>query len=160
MRGKGLVRKRCERCGHVGLVRERQTKCRRPRFGRDSFACWGDLVSTKRSRNAEADPEVRHVQPAGDNVPGHAATLRRKPRPQDAAQASLDQAAQKVVHYTREALRVARLLASWQRKAAHYARRATMTDAEVEAERRARKEQAERRAARKVRRGIAIKGGP
>ena len=41
---KPTVKRQCVRCGHVAVVPARRRKCHRPRFGRGSYACWGELA--------------------------------------------------------------------------------------------------------------------
>lgn len=83
-------------------------------------------------------------------------------RPQDVASENLARARKRVAeneklakHYDRLALLARVRVRSWEAKATRYARRASMTDAEVEAERAKRQE----RKSLTVRRAIAI-GGP
>lgn len=56
-------------------------------------------------------------------------------KPQEIADRKRRAAQKRVDHWMKEAIKAAKMLAQWQRRAAHYARRASMTDAEIEAER-------------------------
>ena len=122
------VRKRCGRCGWVGRVRPRERRCKRQQVA-GGYACWGELA-----RVATVRP-VREVR-----------------RSQDVAQRKLEHARRMVTEKTRAMGRLATSLHAWERKAAHYARRASMTDAEVQAER----ERRVARAARPRRRAITL----
>lgn len=162
MRG-DRVKKKCTRCGHVARVRPRQARCRQPRFGRNSYACWGLLEVVRK-----APPPLRY--PAGRYLaePGLAQREREETQmpkvgkagktSQQVAQEKAAAARRKVDHYTREAKRATTLLHQWQRKLAHYEKRAALTDEQVEAERQARKAQAVARQQRTVRRGINLGG--
>lgn len=76
-----------------------------------------------------------------------------KVRPQDAAQKKLDHARQKIADHAKALARIARQLRAWERKATYYARRASLTDAELAADK-ARRETA--RASRPKRRAIRL----
>lgn len=135
------VKKRCERCGWTGAVPVRRRRCYERRFGRGSYACWGKL----------ARPVVVKKQKEEKPMPSKVVV-----RPQDVAQKKLDRARKMIAEKTRQMGRLATSLREWQSKAARYAKRASMTDVEVEAERAARVSSAAARAQRTVRRGVSL----
>jgi hypothetical protein len=63
-----------------------------------------------------------------------ATTENAKLRPQDVSQKKLEHARKMVSEKTRAMARIATQLRAWERKANYYAKRASMTDAELEAE--------------------------
>jgi len=166
------VRKRCQACGAVQLVRARQRRCHRPKFGRGSYACWGSLVRVVRPRPGartvreavqamaeEGDVEVTTERHGAITV----ATVTGKPaaRPQDIAARKLDEtrraigrAQVRLNEHARKVAQEARAIRRLERSAAHYAKRASMTDAEVAADHARRVDRP-----KKVRRGMKVGGG-
>ena len=94
------------------------------------------------------------------HAPGPAcvATAKDNPakRPQDVAQKKLDHARQMVSEKTKQMRRLATSLRLWERRVRTYAKRASLTDAEIAAERQRRIDRAAQ--PRKVRRGIKLGG--
>jgi hypothetical protein len=135
------LRKRCERCGIEATVPARQRKCHERKFGRGSYCCWGRLtvvVAAKKEKRMKAN----------------ATTENAKRRPQDVSQKKLEHARKMVSEKTRAMARLAQQLRTWERKANYYAKRASMTDAELLAEKAARVEAISKR--RPKRRAIKI----
>ena len=136
---KGVVVKTCGRCGRTAPVPAWARRCRERKFGRGSYCCWGRLA-----RVVEAKPKKEVAMKAP----------KAKARPQDLAQKKLDHARRMVSEKTKAINRLATALRAWERKATYYAKRASMTDAELAAETAARHAKA---AARKPkRRAIAL----
>lgn len=134
---KTTVRKRCEACGKAQSVRPRARICReRIQRGFGWVYCGGRLASLQRRKSTQ--PELS---------------------PQEVATRKLAHARKMVAEKTKQMRRLAVSLHAWEQKAARYARRASMTDAEVEAERLRRVEAAARRAELRQRRGIRLGGG-
>jgi hypothetical protein len=146
------VKRRCARCRWTGLVPPRQRHCYQPRFGKGSYACWGDLLPlTQKARMTTKEAIAKMAEEGGQAL---------RHRPQEAA-------SRKLAHATRQsALAQKRLMAltaalaktlvhirKWERRATLYAKRASMTDAQVAADRAARLERA---AQRRTRRGIRL----
>lgn len=158
-RGRLFVKKRCDRCGHVEAVRPAQRRCHRRKFGPRSYCCWGKLervpgpVRGARRTVREAIQELA-AQGAAEEAAVQAAAQAGR-RPQDAAQKKLDHARSKVTEVSRKIARLSTSLRMWERRATHYAKRASMTDAEVAADRERRKQ---RQARRPARRGIKLGG--
>jgi hypothetical protein len=100
-----------------------------------TYACWGELERVVTAKAAK--PAVR---------------------PQDAAAKKLAEAQKMVALTTRRIARLTTALRRWQNKATYYAKRASMTDEELAAERQREKEKEEARAARRQRRAIALEG--
>jgi hypothetical protein len=134
---KTTVRKRCEACGKAQSVRPRARVCREQiQRGFGWVTCGGRLASAQRRRHTQ--PELS---------------------PQEVATRKLAHARKMVADKTKQMRRLATALHAWEQKAARYARRASMTDAEVEAERARRAEAATRRAELRPRRAIRLGGG-
>lgn len=110
------VKKICGRCGATAKVPQKQRKCYRLRFGKGSYACYGDLFLTERGRK-ERDVTKR---------------------PQDVAALKLATARAMVAKKTRALARLATSLRMWERRAQYYARQASLTDAEIAAQKAAR----------------------
>ena len=130
----GWPRMRCEACGSVRRTNPRHKRCRLRRFGQGSYACWGRLVPATRK----------------------AVTVVMMKRPQDVAQQKLDRARRMVTEKTRAMKRLATSLRLWEGRARYYAQRASLTDAEIEAERARRKERQLVGKARKVKRAVTL----
>lgn len=79
-------------------------------------------------------------------------------RPQDIAQRKLEHARKQVAAKTKAMKRLVTSIRMWERRAAAYAKQASLTDAEVLAAQEKRKAQQERRRQEKVRRGIQLQG--
>lgn len=135
------VLKKCEKCGAAARYRPRERRCKAVTGGgfRHRYYCWGKLVPVRRPTAAPSSEPVAV-------------------RPQDVAAKRLAVAQRRIAEWTRKAAHATRMLAKWQRASAQAAKRASMTDAEVEAERAARKAQAEGRAQRRKVRGISLGG--
>ena len=103
------VTKICGRCGATAKVPQKQRKCYQRRFGKGSYACYGDLFLAERGRK-ERDVSKR---------------------PQEIAEAKLAKARKMVAETTRRMTRLATSLRFWERKAQYYARQASLTDTEI-----------------------------
>jgi len=126
---KKLTKKRCVKCGAVGLVKPRQRRCYRTSGFAGSYACWGALERTVRPK-----PKTTGT-------------------PQDAAKSKLAYAERMVAEKITTIKRTATLLSAWTRRVTYYSKRASMTDAEIEAERVKRKTPKPRK-----RRGVKLEG--
>lgn len=157
-----LVRKRCARCGLPSTVPVAVRKCRQPRFGRGSYACWGDLVTVRARREAAAEDAV--PAPGGLGlVFAEDATRALNERARALARARLERARRRlaenrVAHerLSRAVAAASRRVRDWERRAARYEAAAAMTDAQLDAARASRQERSAARAARRVRRGIRL----
>lgn len=114
------LKKRCDRCGIVADVPSKRRRCHQRRFGQNSYSCWGNLRVVK--------------EPTLVSLPKQPAAAAPKLRPQDIAQKKLDQARKKVSEKTSAMARLAKQLRAWERKATYYARRASLTDVELAAD--------------------------
>lgn len=151
-RGRPYVKKRCARCGHTELVRPAQRRCHVRKFGPTSYCCWGLLA------RAPMPVRTKKVTVAAAGAAEEAVVAERQARrPQDEAQKKLEHARTKVTELTRSIARLSTRLRDWERQATHYAKRASMTDAEVSLEREKRQAQQARRA-KPARRGIKLGG--
>lgn len=140
---KRTVRKVCARCGEKGWYRERETKCKRRRFGRGSYCCWGELTRVRR-RTPDADV-LRDAngtpRPLGYYLNEEAQLelqVQRGGKVRADAERKLAHARRMVAEKTKQMKRLVTSLRMWERRATYYAKRATVSDAEVEAERLAR----------------------
>ena len=77
---------------------------------------------------------------------------------QDYARRQADKANEMIVQRMRDMRRTMTSIAFWQNRASHYAKRAAMTDAQLEAEKASRLAYQERRKARSRKRGVEIGG--
>ena len=135
--GRG-TRRRCAKCGRVGYYEKGAKKCRLLAFGRGSYACWGNLkpISTRAPtgpRTTTAGDELREMI-------AQAATL--DPRIADAgeriradARAKLAKAQARVTEIARDVKRLSQLLDKYVKAANYHARRASLTNEDVQAER-------------------------
>jgi hypothetical protein len=158
-----LVKKKCQKCGGTGRYRPAVRRCRLQRFGPRSYWCYGQLVTI--------NPKPKHDSgiaiPSGNGIGWvlseeamEQAATARGARVRAEAQKKLDATNDRIVDKQREVARLTRAIAELTRKAAHYRKRAAVTDAALEAERTKRVQQVERRAARTPkRRGIRLPGG-
>lgn len=137
------LKKRCTRCGVVREVRARQRRCHDRRFGPKSYCCWGQLVKVERAKRVRKEETPMTTQAPTEN-----ATKTR--RPQDVAAKKLEHARKKVAEKTRAMARLATQLRHWERRANYYAKRASMTDAEVAAEQAVRVARANRKPKRRA----------
>lgn len=80
-----------------------------------------------------------------------------KQRPQEIAARKLAHARKMMTAKTRAMRRLATSLRFWEGRAAYYAKRASLTDAEIATERLKRLDAAARRQAARIKRGIALK---
>lgn len=127
------IYKQCQRCGWRG--RTSQQRCSFNLLTEaGSYTCCGVLVRV-RARQAAA-----------------------KQKAQDVAARKLEHARRMVAEKTKAMKRLATSLRLWETRATYYARRASMTDAELEAERARRQEAKERQAAARARRAIKLDG--
>lgn len=133
-------KKRCLKCGAVGAYRPREQRCKNvPQVGfTHKFFCWGQLETVIKKKAVSMT------------------------RPQDVAQRKLEAVRKtlvvKQVVLAESARRIARLtktIRQLETQAVRYAKRASMTDAEVEAERVMR---ITRQKAKPVKRGIRLEG--
>jgi len=126
------ILKACQRCGWTGLAPASRRRCRFRLHGRNSDWCGGDL------RKVKAERPVRE---------------RVAVSPQELAAKKAARARLMIVMKTRQLGRLATSLRQWERKAAHYTKRAEMTDEQVA------QEKARRLAKPKtVRRSITLAG--
>ncbi len=124
------VSKRCDKCGTTSLVLPRERRCKRQMFGSGSYACWGRLVRPEK-------PKVVRT-------------------PQQQATADMARSEKVLDDKLQQLTRLVTSIREWRRKVAYYARRAVLTDADLDAMRTARIERAAKR--RQTRRSIALKG--
>ena len=108
----GVKARRCEKCGARRVQRGALCGAIVKRFGQ-RYYCGGRLV--------ELPAVVRPEKP--------------KPAPQDIAAAKLEHARRQIREVSKRIKRASTSLRLWERRAAYYAKRASMTDAELEAER-------------------------
>lgn len=127
-----MVRRRCPRCGWKGWQRAEMRRCRQPRFGRGSYACWAELEAVPRTARTRDLPAV----PAGKGIGwvlGEEAQVQQHELKRTAARRKAAAARRKVDEKTRKIAQLTKSLREWQRKAERLDRVATMTDAELEA---------------------------
>ena len=141
--GREIVRRRCLRCGWKGWARPRKRKCYQSRFGKGSYACWGDLA-----------PIIRQTK-VSEQEAAMMPTMTGK-RPQDLAQKKLDYARKMVTAKTKQMRRLATSLRLWESRATYYARRASMTDWEIATEKQKREADTIRRQDAKTKRAVAV----
>lgn len=150
--GRVLVRKRCARCGVIAWVVATRSHCLQPRFGRGSYACYGDLERVQRKPKVDLTEEVQQMAEQ---------TRAARRRPQDLAAKKLKHARKMVTKHTRALKRtMTAALHHWEKAVREYERKSSMTDAEVETARQVRKMREEQRAARSRRRGISLGSAP
>lgn len=144
------ARKVCAKCAKAGWYRPRETRCKRQKFGPGSYWCYGRL-------SAVTKPTAPLKHPAGYYITEEGmaeAQAERGAAVRKDAEKKLANARKQVDDCTRRMARLTTSLRMWQKRTAYYATRASVTDAEVEAERIARLS----RPAKPRRRGIAIGG--
>lgn len=148
--GAKKVKKKCARCGHVAYVTMAQRKCYQPKFGKGSYACWGDLETVVRKPRAKQTLKEANIQ--------------MSKTPQERAAEKLVvvrkhlHAANEILHTTAMKLgAVAAKIRELEREAARLERRTRMTEEEIEAERQQMAERAKLRG-QHVRRGIKLGG--
>lgn len=139
------VRKVCTKCGRASMVRPRARRCKiiEKRMGA-RFYCYGELMAL-----SQAVVERRKIDVS--TAPGLTVGLSVQPigpaqrRPQDVAQRSLEKTRKAITagylnltKLARQQARQAKRITRMEAAAARYAKRASMTDAEVQAERDAR----------------------
>lgn len=140
MRRRLPAEKVCDRCGERSFVRPNVRRCRRPRFGKGSCACWGHLRRPERKRT-EPKPKLSRKQ--------------RAERELLSAERLFKNASDKMVELAQELTRVTLLYNKRQRAVAIWRERASWTDEQFEADRAARRA---RVASRRVRtRGMDLK---
>ena len=137
------ILKRCTKCGHVAKVRPRVRRCYQRAFGKGSYACYGVL-----------EPVVKPTPHALKPAPGlgvgsllgeegvAAAVAERGKTVRAKAQAELDRTRKRIGDHTRTLTatvayinKYAKLITKLEGRATRLARRASMTDGELEAER-------------------------
>lgn len=149
-----LVQKRCAKCGWVGAARPNVRKCRQRRFGKGSWACWGDLalaVSYDQTRPAAEAPKLDARGAARQRLQKTERALKQRRRLVDEAQAEVVRWAKLVGRRQRD-VRKLEALAERQREVAG------MTDEQLAAAKAKRVEAAQRARDRKSRRGIDLRG--
>lgn len=159
----GYVRKRCLKCGHVGMVPSAQRHCRRAErnaMGRTGFSCWGGLAVVVRPAQGKTLREAIEEMAVAGGEP--VVAEKPLPRPQDEAQRKLDRARRRIAKLEADVRDLVKRTARKQKEsrrlevsAAFYAKRASMTDAEMAADKAKR---LAARAAGPTRRGIKLKG--
>jgi hypothetical protein len=152
------VKKRCDRCGHVSLVKVRDRRCRQRRFGRGSYACWGLLSLVKRKKKEAVVGSTSPLVTDGSLDFGQLAPAKRKLSSQEQAAKKLTHARKMIGEKTKALRRLATSLRLWERRAAYYAKRASMTDAEVAAEKVKREQATAARRQKAQRRAIKVGG--
>ena len=135
-----FLKKQCSLCHVIADVPARQRKCHERRFGRGSYCCWGRLVKVITPK--------KEKKPMPENV-----NVENRARPQDIAQKKLEHARKMVTVKMKTMTRLATQLRAWEKKASYYARRASLTDAEIAAEQ---VKRAERMTKRPKRRAIKL----
>lgn len=125
------VKKRCEKCGKTSMALPRERTCKQPVGLLKTYCCWGAL------RLVPKPPAP-------------------KKRPQEVAAAKLRHAEKMIALTNRRLVRLTTALRGWRSKAAYYATRASMTDADLVAEREREKQKEQERAARRARRAIDL----
>jgi hypothetical protein len=129
------LRKRCAKCGRVGWYSGRQRRCRRWAFGRGSYSCYGDLMTTKRRRRegpTEADA-LRDAIAAASMIDPETAEAAERIRA--VARRKLAHAERKLKEAVSDLKRTTTRLGQWQARAARYAKRSAVSNADVKAER-------------------------
>lgn len=129
------VKTRCAKCGAVATVHPSQRRCHALPMGRLGYWCYGALERV--SAPPRQTPEKR---------------------PQDVAAAKLADARKRLATVTRRIRRLVTSQRLWERRVSYFARRASMTDAEVEAERVEAQRKKEARASRRIRRAVDVTG--
>lgn len=129
-----FIRKRCGKCGRISPVRPRIGRCRLGHRTLPGRLCGGSLTAV---------PRPRLERPL-------------QPRPQEAAAARLRRARKMLAAKMAGLKRLMTSISLWERRAAYYARRASMTDAEVAVERVAREAQMAKRRESRIRRAISL----
>lgn len=135
-----LVLKRCVKCGDERKCKPRVLRCRVPKFGKGSFACYGRL-----------------------EVVAKDAPVKQPRRPQDIAKRKLQQTERTIDDVQDEMLRLAARMGKLAKRqkslgadARRYALTAAMTDDEYEAQRQRQHERQVKREASKVDRHIDL----
>ncbi len=126
-----MIKKRCVKCGAVSLVKPRQRRCYRTSTYNflGGSSCWGLLAPLATKKQAP------------------------KLSVQDGARINLAHAERMVAEKITAIKRTTTSLSLWTRRVAYYTKRASMTDAEIEAERVKRKTPKPRK-----RRGVKLEG--
>jgi hypothetical protein len=147
------VKKRCRKCGAVAVVPTGRRRCYQRKFGKGSYACWGELTRVTRP----AKPLITVPPGMGLGwVLGEEADRAMSAAYRAKAERQLKLARQKVTEVTRKIARATTSLRMWERRAAYYAQRASLTDAELAQEKADRKSKAEARAQSRVKRGMKL----
>lgn len=149
MRTQRRVKKRCETCGHVAALPARQRHCHRPRFGRGSYACWGNLVEVV--RQPKAAPDAVPVWVLSEDA-DHA----RFEKARAAAFKEFDHVNDKLVDLTREMAKLGQQIGRWQRRRKRAEKRCQMTFDEYQAAKTARLGRVAARVERTRTRAIAL----
>lgn len=151
------AKKTCAKCGKAGWYRPRETRCKRQKFGPGSFWCYGALSAVAKK------PDPLGLRPAPGLAIGSLlgeeglalAVADRGVRIRADAAKKLAAARDRITDKTRQMTRLATSLRMWEKRASYYAKRASLTDAELEQERQTRMARAKRKPRR---RGIAVGG--
>lgn len=125
------LRKKCERCGAVAMVRPRERRCRARRPG-TAYMCWGPLVLAPMQR------------------------LKAERRPQEIAAAEAEKAQGKIGEHLASVKRLMTAIDKWQKRASYYGKRAAMSDQDLAAEKAQREERERLKKSGKKTRAIAI----
>lgn len=153
--GDRKAKKRCERCGHVGLVPERRTKCRRQNFGPNSFWCYGRLVAVERKVRAVGNVAVPEGKGLGWVLTDEAEHARCEQFRTDARK-QRDAAAKKIAETITKIKRATTSLELWRDRERRYAEQERLTDAEIATAREKRLARSAARKAKNVRRAIQV----
>lgn len=152
-----FIKKRCNRCGRVADIKARQRRCYERRFGKGSYACWGNLEVVRKPRRPRKDD----IQiPAGKGIGwvlSEEADRQRADRARAEARRQLDRTNEAIVDKTRAVTRLARSIDLLQQKARRLKKRSEMSDVEFAGLReRGVKAHAAKVARRGTKRGIAL----
>lgn len=147
-----MLRKRCRKCGEIALYKPRVRRCRFRRHGHASYWCYGQLeAATDESYLAVMEREVR-------------AEVAKSPRRlQDVAKEKLLRTEREQSKNEDEMAKTIKRLGRLQKRgkqlaerASRYSAKASMTDEEVDVQRRHRLEQQQQRDERKANRRIEL----
>lgn len=130
------ITKRCAKCGKISRVSRGVRTCYQA--GTNAWNgrvyCWGTLTAVDKPKRAE------------------------KTRPQDVAGKLLAKAQQAIDEHLDRIKRSSAAIGRWQKKASYYAKRAAMSDEQLQAEREARELLAQQRKQGQKTRAIALEG--
>lgn len=147
---KPAMRKRCAKCGQISIVKPRERRCKqvvRKGFGRE-FYCWGNLTALQAP--IDAMNEIATTDAAAKRAPQRPQV--KAERQLQATRTKIDEHYDLLGQFANRQARCLRRLRKLEAAARRYAQRASMTDAELQAE----KDQREARAKAKVKKTRAI----